>query len=131
NVGRRLYPVAGLLTMTILCMASARHFYRETALTSHKEAVKQKTAEYQELVRRARLEAMTVSAGAGAAKAKQLFQVCAACHSMDVKLVGPPLREIQNLYKGNPEGIVAWSKAPGKKEKTILKCRRWRCLTKI
>ena len=30
-------------------------------------------------------------------------------------LVGPPLTEIAQIYAGNPEGIVAWAKAPGKK----------------
>ena len=32
-----------------------------------------------------------------------------------MKLVGPPLTEIAQIYAGNPEGIVAWAKAPGKK----------------
>jgi cytochrome c len=40
---------------------------------------------------------------------------CAACHAPNVKLVGPPLTEIAKLYAGNPDGIVAWATAPGKK----------------
>jgi len=40
---------------------------------------------------------------------------CAACHTLDRVLVGPALREIAQLYTGNPAGIVAWTNAPGKK----------------
>jgi cytochrome c len=38
-----------------------------------------------------------------------------ACHGLEKRVVGPPWREIQKLYKDNPSGIVAWAKAPGKK----------------
>ncbi len=118
EVGRRLIPIASLLTVTILCMASARHFYRDAALAVHKEAVKAKTAEYQALVEKAKSEALAaeqVLAGDSAAKAKQLAQACMACHSLENRVVGPPWREIQKIYKDNPSGIVAWAKAPGKK----------------
>ena len=30
-------------------------------------------------------------------------------------MVGPSLREIRELYAGNPAGIVKWTLAPGKK----------------
>ncbi len=112
-VGRRLVPIASLLGLTIVCMASARHFYRDSALAAHKEAVRAKTAEYQKLVDEAKQNVSVASDGPE--RAKQLFQSCTACHGLENRLVGPPLREIQKLYKGNPEGIVAWAKAPGKK----------------
>ena len=38
-----------------------------------------------------------------------------ACHARDERLIGPPLTEIANIYAGNPDGIVTWAMAPGKK----------------
>ena len=29
--------------------------------------------------------------------------------------VGPPLTEIFDLYAGNPDGLIAWVRAPGKR----------------
>lgn len=44
-------------------------------------------------------------------------QNCAGCHGVNTKIVGPPLTEIAIIYQGNPRGIVAWAKAPGRKRK--------------
>jgi cytochrome c len=41
--------------------------------------------------------------------------VCMACHAAAERRVGPPLTEIVQLYAGNPEGLIAWVKAPGRK----------------
>ncbi len=118
EIGRRVFSIAGVLLITIVCMASGRHFYRETALAAHKEAVQRKTAEYQEKVQAALAEykeAEALVASDSTVKAKRLFQTCAACHSLDNRLVGPPIREIAKIYANNPGGIVIWAKAPGKK----------------
>lgn len=49
-------------------------------------------------------------------KGERVFKtVCIVCHALDKRLVGPPIQEIAALYKGNPAGIAAWAKAPGKK----------------
>ncbi len=50
------------------------------------------------------------------AKGEKVFKTtCIVCHALDTRLVGPPIREIAEVYKGNPDGIAAWAKAPGKK----------------
>jgi cytochrome c len=50
------------------------------------------------------------------AKGEKVFKtVCIVCHALENRLVGPPIREIAEVYKGNPDGIAAWAKAPGKK----------------
>ena len=41
--------------------------------------------------------------------------VCMACHARDERRVGPPLTEIVDIYAGNPDGLISWVKAPGKK----------------
>jgi len=40
---------------------------------------------------------------------------CAACHTADKKLIGPPLFEVYELYKDNFEGVLEWAKKPGKR----------------
>ena len=52
---------------------------------------------------------------------KKLFiQNCMACHSLNGVMVGPSLLEIAFLYKGNPDGIVAWSMKPGRKRNQMI-----------
>jgi cytochrome c len=41
--------------------------------------------------------------------------ICAGCHARDTRLVGPPLIEIAQAYPGDPAGIAAWVRAPGRK----------------
>lgn len=40
--------------------------------------------------------------------------VCAGCHAYGIRLIGPPLTEIQEKYRGHPEGIVAFASNPKK-----------------
>jgi cytochrome c len=50
------------------------------------------------------------------AKGEKVFKTtCIVCHAVENRLVGPPIREIAEIYKGNPDGIAKWAKAPGKK----------------
>jgi cytochrome c len=66
-------------------------------------------------VERARSEAPRVSVAA-TRPGEALFQAsCSACHGATQRVVGPPLTEIARLYAGNPQGIVSWAHAPGKK----------------
>ena len=101
-----------LFSIVVLGMGSGRHAYREASLAPHKAAVREHSAAYEKA-----LADFNASYDPSAAKAKpeQLFATCAACHAADHRLVGPSLREIAGIYAGNPEGIVTWAKAPGKK----------------
>lgn len=119
QAGERVVKIAGLLGFTVIFMASGRHFYRDQALANHKKAVELKTVEYQKLVKEAQASSATLSLVPGGddimVKGKQLAQSCTACHGVDTRVVGPPIKEIARLYAGNPDGIVAWAKAPGRK----------------
>ena len=53
--------------------------------------------------------------------------VCMACHAVDERSVGPPLTEIVEIYAGNPDGLIAWVKKPGRKGRAIPRCRRSPC----
>lgn len=114
RIGRFYWLVVVLFSVVVLGMGSGRHVYREAALAGHRADIKERTAKYQ--------AALTEFNKAHAAQpqpaepsAEQLFINCAACHAPATKLVGPPLTEIAQLYAGNPDGIVTWAKAPGKK----------------
>lgn len=122
ELGARFPLICILLTTTVLFMGTARHFYREAALRPHRERLATRTARHRTLARDAYREMRRAGASpAGEAKAastsvEHRFKLfCGACHAPEQKLVGPPLREIAQLYAGNPDGIVVWAKAPGKK----------------
>jgi len=53
-VGRYFWPIAGLLSATVLLMATGRHFYREDRLRPHRLEVERATLEFQEASREAR-----------------------------------------------------------------------------
>lgn len=117
--GRRFYVVVALLTGTVIFMGLGRHLYRERALSVHREKLAEQTQVYQALVDIAHWRA---SQGLGApgdaslSPGEKVFKnVCSGCHALDKRLVGPPLTEIAEVYAGKPEGIVAWTKSPGKK----------------
>ncbi|WP_395733321.1 c-type cytochrome [Prosthecobacter sp.] len=114
RIGSRYRLIVALFSIVVLGMGSGRHVYREAALASHKAAIKDRTERYAAAL--AEFNKNLAAAPAPAEQtAEQLFINCAACHAPNVKLVGPPLTEIAQIYAGNPEGIVAWAKAPGKK----------------
>ncbi|MEP3390016.1 MAG: parallel beta-helix domain-containing protein [Reichenbachiella sp.] len=43
------------------------------------------------------------------------YGICAGCHAYDIKMIGPPTKIIQALYKNNPEGIAEYAANPVKK----------------
>ena len=46
---------------------------------------------------------------------KRTFEaICAGCHALNYRLIGPPIREIQAKYPNNPAGIAAFATAPQK-----------------
>ena len=81
--------------------------------TGHPGGIKERTARYAAAL--AEFNKNLAAAPPAEQTPEQLFMNCAACHAPNVKLVGPPLTEIAQIYAGNPDGIVAWAKAPGKK----------------
>ena len=117
----RYWVVIGMLGCTIGFMLLGRHVYREEAIAPHRAMVAAHTAAF----RAAALGAeMRLAAGtprlsgveATAPPGERVFRaVCMACHARDERRVGPPLTEIVGLYAGNPDGLIAWVRAPGKR----------------
>lgn len=120
EVGKYYWRIAAVFSMVVFFMGTGRHLYREASLYQHKKMIQVKTEEFRALEYAAQ---MRISAGLGAGRdrnlapdGKMIFtQNCAACHTVDKVLVGPPLREIHGIYRNNPAGIVVWAKNPGKK----------------
>ncbi len=116
RVGRRFVAVVALITATAFCMGYGRHVYRENALRSHREAMAVRTADYGWAAAAARWrEASGVSAESVPLGERIFAGTCASCHAVDRVLVGPSLREIAQIYAGDPAGIAKWAAAPGRK----------------
>jgi parallel beta-helix repeat protein len=49
-------------------------------------------------------------------KGKLLYSaICAGCHAVNLRMIGPPTQVIQALYAGNPQGIADYIAKPVKK----------------
>jgi len=121
GLGTRYVTICCLLSGTVIFMAYGRHLYRERAVETHRQAMAARTE-----IHRIEVEGAQMRAAAGtlrlgpqeavASPGERTFRaICAACHAHDRRLVGPPLTEIARIYAGNPTGLEAWVKAPGKK----------------
>ncbi|MEJ2881427.1 c-type cytochrome [Pedobacter sp. GR22-6] len=114
------WKVALCLTFTIIFMGYGRHIYRANSLDPHRKMVAKKTLAFTKASEEARknpVEDLEADASlAELPKGALVFkQNCAACHSKDVKVVGPPIIEMVSIYKGDELGLKSWIKSPGKK----------------
>jgi len=122
KAGRHFFTIITLLFCTVVCMVIARHLYRDYILAPHKQAMAEKTEAYAYAVADAAAETKRGGPAAGSAPdGEATFQaMCAACHNPTAKTVGPALTEIAGIYAGNPDGIVKWTRAPGKKRADLM-----------
>lgn len=119
RIGSRFGIVVALFTALVIFMATGRHVYREASIAPHRQLIADRTAQFHaiELATLMRIES---GLGAGEALAsgptgRSVFRNCAACHAVDRVLAAPSLREVHSIYRDNPQGIIEWSKNPGKK----------------
>ena len=117
----RYWSIVALLGCTVVLMGLTRHLYREQAIADHRELVAAHTAAFRSAavgaeMRRAAGVPRLGDAEAAASPGERIFRAtCMACHDVDSRRVGPPLTEIVDIYAGNPDGLIAWVKAPGRK----------------
>ncbi len=117
KIADNFWKVTLLLTTTVIFMGSGRHLYRATALEPHQKLVAKETAKYQKEVQQAIKDAndpnkKPVVADAGEA----VFTTkCSACHALDTKIVGPPVKEMVSIYEKDEKGLHDWIRKPGKK----------------
>jgi cytochrome c len=110
------------MTITVVFMGSGRQIYRSNALEKHRELVRLKTEEFQQIKKEAIVKSKEAKAQVSTAtlteaqKGENVFkQNCAACHKPNEKLVGPPVIEMASIYKGDKANLQKWIKTPGKK----------------
>jgi cytochrome c len=120
RLGVRYVATVTALAGTVTFMAYGRHLYRENALQAPRAAMAVRTGEFEEAVLAAQMRAKSGiqrrPAAPPASPGEQVFtSICSACHARNTRLVGPPVSEIDRIYRGNPAGLIAWVKAPGKK----------------
>ena len=117
--GKRFYLVLGLFTFLVAFMGTGRHMYRESALSTHKEMMAERTAAHWEAVRQAHENLLLpqVESEAGSfTPGQDIFQTsCAVCHAPTTRLIGPAMAEIMPEYENNPDQLKQWIKAPGRK----------------
>ena len=115
-VGRFFVPVVALLMLTGSCMGFGRHVYREQATADLREQMTRRTQDFAYAAVAADWRAKHGMVQENLPLGPRVFRdSCSSCHAVERVLVGPSVREIATLYEGNPAGIVAWAKAPGKK----------------
>jgi cytochrome c len=115
-IGRRFAPVVGLLAVIVLCMGYGRHVYRESAVTPHRNLMRQQSEDFRLASTAARYRALAGVKEEKLPLGESVYrQVCASCHVYDRVVVGPPMKEIATIYAGNPDGIVKWANAPARK----------------
>lgn len=114
RIGGAFVFICLLFLIVVLAMGTGRHVYRETALVTHPQLVRERTLAYQ-----AHLNEFNQKLASGEialpVTGERLFADCAACYTTDRVLVAPSLVEIASLYEKDPDGIVRWAMNPGKK----------------
>ncbi len=122
GLGRGFAVVVVALSVTVVFMATTRHYYRERSLAPHREMIAARTTGFQALALGARMREAAGILDTGATEAafaspgQKTFMIqCNACHAVGEVRVGPPLDEIATLYADDPQGLIAWVKAPGRK----------------
>lgn len=120
KVGRFYLPIVMLMLLAVICITAGLHNYRENSLALHKQLIHTRTQEFRGLEIAAKMR-MDAGMGAGVAltdapTGRSIFKDnCMACHAYDKVLAAPSILDVYETYEGNPEGIVKWAKAPGKK----------------
>jgi len=118
NVGRYFVRIVVFFSITVLFMGTGRHLYRANAVRTYQVEMKKNTDKYLAELKVAQHEAKTKAdkEAKSGISGKALFESkCIMCHVSDRALVGPSVKEIVSIYKGNKEGLKNWINAPGKK----------------
>lgn len=134
NPFKHFHKMVWLFAGIVLVMAIGRHSYRNNALAWQQAAIALKTADYRAAALQAKQDAESIAAESlgGAAKPPgetDFEQFCGACHHPELVTVGPSLQEIRSIYANDPEGIVKWTRTPGKKRPESMQMPGFRQLT--
>ncbi|MBD3290502.1 hypothetical protein GF337_16985 [candidate division KSB1 bacterium] len=107
------YFIFTSIFVTLILMATLRHFVRENALKEPMKIVANKTEQYQANL--ASFMKTYSPTGEVTITGESVFEeVCMACHAIDRAIVGPPMTYAIEKYRGNPEAMKEFVSDPQK-----------------
>ena len=118
NIGKYFVHIVIFFCITVLFMGTGRHLYRANAVRPYQVEMKKNTDHYLAELKVAQQEAKVkaIEEAKKGISGKALFESkCVMCHAATQNLVGPSVKEIVTIYKGNNQGMKNWIDAPGKK----------------
>jgi cytochrome c len=120
--GRPFWLAITMISFTVLFMATGRHIYRERAVDPHRQMMKAKTeAFYWQSVGAQTRERLGISKQKFDSKGQQYFEAnCSACHVPETTLIGPPIKEMIEIYHDDIDGFVQWTMNPGVKRGGVV-----------
>lgn len=115
----RYFAVTMLLSVTVVLMVTGRQMYRAVALRAHRSDIADATQAFLREGRNASEARQAEQANVGAdpmQRGASLFASnCGGCHTVDLQLVGPSLREVASIYGDDVAAVMRWVRAPGRK----------------
>jgi len=128
HLNRHFWKITIAIFAFMICYGGSRQMYRHNALDKHQKMMAAHTASFQALSKEARENYVEEEAElkideslGDLAKGTALFQAsCSGCHQLDQQLVGPPIREMKQIYEKDEMGLIAWIKAPGRKRMELM-----------
>ncbi|MFD1770133.1 c-type cytochrome [Sphingobacterium suaedae] len=128
HLNRHFWKITIAIFVFMICYGGSRQMYRHNALDKHQQMMAAHTASFQALSKEARENDVEEEAEleideslGDLAKGTALFQAsCSGCHQLDQQLVGPPIREMKQIYEKDETGLIAWIKAPGRKRMELM-----------
>lgn len=115
-IGRFFVPIVALLMLTGSAMGFGRHIYRERAIRDHRVEMEARTQDFAYRAAAARWRAERGIGQESLPLGERVFRdSCSSCHMLDRVLVGPSIREIAEIYAGDPDSIARWTLSPGRK----------------
>ncbi|QBQ41793.1 cytochrome c [Sphingobacterium psychroaquaticum] len=128
NLNRHFWKITIAIFVFMICYGGSRQMYRHNALDKHQQMMAAHTASFQALSKEARENyveeepELEIDESLGdLAKGTALFQAsCSGCHQLDQQLVGPPIREMKQIYEKDEPKLIAWIKAPGRKRMELM-----------
>ena len=117
RIGRLYLPIVGLVMCTGFVMGYSRHVYREEAVRDHRQLMAARTSDFSWAAAAAERRAASSRDRDDRPLGQRVFEnLCGSCHAIDRQMQGrPSVAEIASLYRGDPAGIVEWTRAPGRK----------------
>jgi len=122
------WKITAAVFVFMLCYGGSRQMYRHNALGKHQKMMAARTVAFQQASKEARAhpieeeEVLELDDSLGdLAKGSALFQAnCSGCHQLDQQLVGPPVKEMKQIYTGDEAQLIAWIKQPGRKRMELM-----------